>query len=129
MKLLIDTHVFIWLINGHKGVGSKAYDLVTDPDNDVCISYLSLFEVVIKAQTGRATFSSEIIDRLAEVDVTALPLDHGLLHSYHIIDARNKDPFDNAIIATAIQHDLTLVTSDSKILACQMGIGMVDARL
>ncbi len=118
-RFLLDTHVFIWLVNGKGTIGPNCFAAIVDPENDVYISYFSLFEIIIKAQTGKASFSSRIIDQLREVHVELLMPDTELLHSYRIFNEHNKDPFDNALLATALHHDLTLLTSDHKMLKVQ----------
>jgi len=125
-RFLLDTHVFIWLINGEGGIGPNCLSAIIDPENEVYVSYFSLFEIIIKAQTGKASFSSAIIDRLQEVNVELLMPDTALLHHYRIFNERNKDPFDNVLLTTALYHDLTLLTNDHKMLAVQ-GVNMLEA--
>jgi len=116
MKLLIDTNVLIWLINGHKSLGSKTLKLLQDTNNEVYLSYFSLFEMKIKSAAGKSEYNDTIVEDLPKMGVELVMPDLEVLSKYKIYDQSNKDPFDNMLIAVAIDHKMTMVTSDTKIL-------------
>jgi len=117
MRLLIDTQVFIWLINEDKRLGTKTRRLLSDTSNQVHISYFSFFEMTIKASIGKLTYDNSVIDDLPGMDIKLVMPDEDVLQNYNIFNSDNKDPFDNALVAVAINERHTFVTADPKILA------------
>lgn len=124
MRLLLDTHIFLWYIANDKRLTQAWSRAIRDPDNEVYLSVVSLWEAIIKYSTGKLPLPEapetyipslrrhhQIISlAVEEVDVAqvaTLPL----LHS---------DPFDRLLIGQAIQHGLTLVTVDAAIRAYPM---------
>jgi PIN domain nuclease of toxin-antitoxin system len=128
MKLLLDTQVFIWLINQDKKLGTAASKTLNDPANEISISYFSFFEMTIKASIGKLEYNSEILEDLPKMGIELILPDVSLLKDYTIFDLGNKDPFDNALIAVARHEKTTFVTSDHKILASSVpGLKLLDA--
>ncbi len=117
MKILIDTQVFIWLINEDKRLGNKTRTLIFDSANQLNVSYFSIFEMTIKASIGKLYYDSKLVDDLPGMGIDILFPNKESLKAYKIFNSDNKDPFDNAIITTAIYEGCTLITSDPKILA------------
>ena len=126
-RLLLDTHVFIWLVNGDKRVSKHTAKLVSDPANEVYLSYFSLFEMVIKSATGKMTFDPQIIQKLETVGIKLLYPDVELLGEYTVYNPENRDPFDNALLTVAKTHGLVLVTNDHKIIMSNSGVNILDA--
>ena len=121
MRLLLDTHIFLWYIANDKRLTPAWSQAIRDLDNEVYLSVVSLWEAIIKYTTGKLLLPEApetYIPRLREyhqiislsveevdvAQVAALPLLHG-------------DPFDRLLIGQAIQHGLTLVTVDAAIRA------------
>ena len=117
MKLLLDTQVFIWLINDDVRLGKQATKLLYDPHNHLSLSYFSIFEMTIKASIGKIAFDPNVIDDLAKMDIELLLPNDTTLRKYKIFNMHNKDPFDNALMGVALDCRLVLITSDAKILA------------
>ena len=117
MKLLIDTQVFIWLINEDKRLGRKTLQKVKDPTNQILLSYFSVFEMTIKASVDKLDYDVSVLKDLANMGIELLFPDVDTLKDYAIFNPDNKDPFDNAIISVALYEKCALITSDPKILA------------
>src|SRR5688572_17316389 len=117
MKLLIDTQVFIWLINEDERLGADTLSMLLDTSNEVFISYFSFFEMAIKASLGKLDFDSSIIDDLPKMGTEFIAPSNAALHKYTILNPDNKDPFDNILATVAITEKCSFVTSDPKILA------------
>jgi PIN domain nuclease of toxin-antitoxin system len=129
MKALIDTQVFIWLVNEDKRLGNKTRALLYDLENQLNISYFSIFEMTIKASIGKLDYSPEVLDDLPSMGIELLFPDKTTLQSYSIFNPDNKDPFDNALITVAIHEGYTLITSDAKILAVSNNnLKLLDAK-
>jgi PIN domain nuclease of toxin-antitoxin system len=128
MRLLIDTQVFIWLINEDARLGSAALEALQDTSNEVFISYFSFFEMTIKASIGKLDFDSSVMNDLPKMGIELIPPSNAALQKYAIFNPGNKDPFDNILATVAITEKCTFITSDPKILAISMrGLHLLDA--
>jgi PIN domain nuclease of toxin-antitoxin system len=129
VKLLLDTQVFIWLINDDKRLGSKADNLLRDRSNVIYISYFSVFEMTIKSASGKLDFDYTVIDDLPKIDINLLMPDEKTLESYKIYNAANRDPFDNALITIAIIENFRLITVDKNILeTTEVNLRLINAK-
>jgi PIN domain nuclease of toxin-antitoxin system len=128
MKFLIDTQVFIWLINEDLRLGTKTLAILQDTSNDVFISYFSFFEMTIKASIGKLGLDSSVIEDLPKMGIELIAPNSVALHKYTIFNPDNKDPFDNILTTVAITEKCTFVTSDPKILIVSArGLNLLDA--
>ncbi|HSX06308.1 MAG TPA: type II toxin-antitoxin system VapC family toxin [Candidatus Saccharimonadia bacterium] len=129
MRLLIDTQVFIWLINDDKRIGTKTLKFLNDSSNQINLSYFSLFEMKIKATIGKLEYDDSVVDDLQGMDIKLVMPTTDALKSYAVPNSANKDPFDNILIATARSEEYTFITSDPKILDLSVqGLRLHDAR-
>lgn len=121
MRLLLDTHIFLWFVGGDKRLAAALRQIITDPDNDVYLSVVSLWEAIIKYQIGKLPLpeAPEIyIPRLREQeDILSLPVDEASVAQVARLPLLHRDPFDRLLIGQALQHGLMLVTDDTAILA------------
>ncbi len=130
MKLLLDTQTFIWLINDDKRLGAAAQTILHDPATDLSLSYFSVFEMIIKASIGKLEFDHDVISDLPKMGVELLLPGPKSLVGYKIFNPDNNDPFDNALITTALNEELVIMTSDDKILNTNtVGLRLVDTKL
>ena len=128
MKLLLDTQVFIWLINNDGRLGKVTLEILRDPTNQLNISYFSVYEMIIKASIGKLEYDNSVIDDLPKMGIELLLPDAESLDNYSIYNPENKDPFDNALITVARKERCLLVTSDPKILSVSVqGLGLINA--
>jgi len=115
MRILIDTHVLLWHLEGDEQLSPDRRSLITDPANVIFVSIASFWEVAIKSSLGKLSLSKSISEIFAEVDSSATSLlaiepSHTLQVSS--LPFHHKDPFDRMIIAQAIAEDLALVSND-----------------
>jgi PIN domain nuclease of toxin-antitoxin system len=128
MRILIDTQVFIWLIDEDKRLGNKTKQLIYDASSQLNISYFSVFEMTIIASISKLNYDPTVLDDLPKMGIELLFPDAKTLHGYTIFNPDDKDPFDNALIATAINEGCLFITSDPKILAVTAnGLKLLDA--
>src|SRR5437867_10085025 len=106
MRLLIDTHTFIWFDANPAKLSPRAVQLIGDPNNTVLLSVVSVWEMVIKAQLGKLSLRDAVrvvVDDQAARNAVAL-LDVRVEHAYAIasLPAVHRDPFDRLLAAQAI---------------------------
>jgi PIN domain nuclease of toxin-antitoxin system len=128
MKLLLDTQVFIWLINEDKRLGKYALQLLHDTTTLLIVSYFSLFEIIIKSSIGKLNFDPSVIDDLPKMGIELLFPNNNTLRDYTLFNPENRDPFDNALMSVALREKCTFITSDAKILAVSYpGLRLISA--
>src|SRR4051812_13129949 len=112
MRLLLDTHVFLWYIAADARLPVKIRVAIQDPANEVFLSAVSVWEAVIKFTLGNLSLPSPPADylpaqRIAD-GITALPIDEGAMRYLAPLPLLHRDPFDRLLVAQALQHDLTI---------------------
>lgn len=128
MKILLDTQVFIWLINEDKRLGSKTKQLLFDTSSQLNLSYFSIFEMTIKASIGKLDYDPMVLGDLPKMGVELMIPDSKTLIGYTVFNPDNKDPFDNALIISAINENCLFITSNPKILTTTAkGLKMLKA--
>lgn len=115
MRYLIDTQVFIWLMEDNRKVSPEIRTLLQDPSINVFISIASIWEIVIKQAKGRLKIPKDIEKSIDELEFRVLPIE-----IFHVLGLRklpnyHKDPFDRILISQAKVEKLTLISSDKKI--------------
>jgi PIN domain nuclease of toxin-antitoxin system len=119
MHFLLDTCVVIWYFEGSDKIHATMRDLLTNPENEVYMSDVSVLEVVIKYTLGKLPLSSppsKLLPTLAEKHALAtLPLYQESIFRLESLPPLHRDPFDRLLIAQSLEHGLTLVTPDPQI--------------
>src|SRR6476660_6301989 len=117
MRLLLDTHTFLWFIEDNARLSTEAKNQL-ESDVDLVISVGSFWEMAIKVSIGKLTltqpFEAFIPDQLAKNVIGVLPiiLEHLVLVS--TLPLYHRDPFDRLLIAQAIIEQLPIVSKDDK---------------
>lgn len=113
MKLLLDTHALIWWLSDDDRIGPSARALVADPGNDVLVSVVSLWEIVVKVRVGKLEADIREIagacERSGFISIGLRP-DH--LRLLTTLPMHHRDPFDHLLIAQAMAEDAAFVTDD-----------------
>ena len=116
MKLLLDTHNFIWFIEGNPELSSLAKNLIEDSENERLLSIASLWEIAIKTSLGRlnlnATIQQLVDNHVYGNAIALLPITANCLDCLAKLAFYHKDPFDRLIIAQAMVEKLTIVGKD-----------------
>ena len=121
MKLLLDTHVFLWFISGDPRLPDSMLQPICEPGNEVYLSVVSLWESIIKYHIGRLPLPQppEVflpIQRERHL-ISSLPLNEASVAQLGKLPSLHRDPFDRMLICQAIEHDLMIVTVDDMIRA------------
>jgi PIN domain nuclease of toxin-antitoxin system len=121
MKILLDTHVFIWLIDEDNRLDSLWREEINNPQNQIFLSVASVWECVIKHQIGKLNSpqSPDIYfpQKRKEYLIKSLPINEESLSHLRQLPLLHKDPFDRLLISQSLQDDLTIMTEDNAILA------------
>lgn len=117
MDLLLDTHTFIWFINGDKALPDKLKKTIKNIDNACYLSIASVWEIAIKFGMGTLKLKSgfnEIAEFADKNEIEILPVDFVHLQRLLELNYHHRDPFDRIIIAQGISEKLTIVTKDEQ---------------
>jgi PIN domain nuclease of toxin-antitoxin system len=119
MKLLLDTHIFLWLNSDPEKLPPAAYDACRDPNNQLYLSHVSPWEIQIKQQLGklqlRVALSELITTQARENGLVLLPIELAHIYALSQLPCHHNDPFDRLLIAQARIESMVLVTVDRKI--------------
>jgi PIN domain nuclease of toxin-antitoxin system len=126
MRILLDTHIFLWFISGDPQLSISTRELIQDSDNEVYLSVVSVWESIIKYQLGKLPLpeSPEIylLKQRNSHQITSLPIDEDSVAQLIHLPLLHRDPFDRMLICQALQHQLTIATVDSAIRAYDVSI-------
>ncbi|MCB1961329.1 MAG: type II toxin-antitoxin system VapC family toxin [Rhodocyclaceae bacterium] len=112
MRLLLDTHIFLWAVSGSPALKPDARRLI-ESASEVYVSAVSVWEVAIKARLGKIDADPQAL--AAAIDASGfLELPVSAVHAAGVarLDLHHNDPFDRLLVAQAIAEPLRLVTVD-----------------
>ena len=120
MRILLDTHVLIWYLEGNQSLARESRQLVVDSRNDIFVSIVSLWEIAIKTGFGKLTISrslSDILQQLTKQAIDVLPIMAGHVLQVATLPFHHRDPFDRMIVAQAQVESLPVMTCDAAFAA------------
>jgi PIN domain nuclease of toxin-antitoxin system len=116
MRILLDTHIFLWFISGDRQLSQKFQDAIRNADNEVYLSAISIWEVIVKYQLGKLSLpeSPEIyLPKQRELhQISSLAFDEMSVIQLAKLPPLHRDPFDRMLVCQALQHNLTIATVD-----------------
>ena len=121
MKLLLDTHIFLWWADQPEKLSNAVLSALEDEANELLLSVASVWEMQIKIQLGKLKLSlplRELIQNQQETNdlmVSPVALTHVL--ALDALPFHHIDPFDRLLIAQSIEEELVIVTADSQFSA------------
>ena len=123
MKLLLDTHLLLWLALGSGNLSARARAIIEDTNNGLFFSAASIWEVAIKRSLDRDDFKAD--PRLLRRGLLDNGYEELAIDSRHAIATLDlpplhKDPFDRILVAQAMVEGMTLATADEAV-ACYPG--------
>lgn len=120
MRILADTCTFLWLITDDEALSATARSLFSDPTNEVFLSAVSVWEIVVKHRLGRLPLPEPpqrfIPKQRARHQIQPLPLEEETVLQLARLPDYHRDPFDRILICQAITHSLTILTPDPAII-------------
>ena len=114
MKIIIDTHLFLWLAAAPEKLSSKHMKIVENLDNTLYLSSISIAEMMIKRSIGQLDFDADILAPVEEVGIELLDFDAASAVLLAALPFHHRDPFDRMIIAQSIVHGYKILTVDRK---------------
>jgi PIN domain nuclease of toxin-antitoxin system len=121
VKFLLDTATFWWIASGSARLSVRASDAFSDPSNDVALSPVSIWELLVKHQLGKLPTESPIVELIARIwnqrAIRTLPLLESAVLRLAALPPLHRDPFDRLLICQALDEEMVLVTSDERIRA------------
>jgi len=116
MSILLDTCTFLWLIADAEQLSKTARKLFKDPDNEVYLSAVSTWEIVVKHVLGRLPLPHSpeqfIPEQRKSHGIDLLPLDEPATFHLLRLPPLHRDPFDRMLICQAIEKGLVILTPD-----------------
>ena len=124
VKLLLDTHVWLWNLVAPARLGRRARIAVRRTGNELWLSPMSVWEVLLLAERGRIRLDSEprrwVSEALASSPVQAAVVTAEVAIRSREVMSAHADPVDRFLVATALTYDLTLVTADETLIASKL---------
>jgi PIN domain nuclease of toxin-antitoxin system len=118
MKLLLDTHTFLWLVEGSPNLSATAQVALADPANEAYLSAASVWELAIKIGNKKLALTDplDLFVRkwTAAYQLALLPIDTSHARAVAGLPNHHRDPFDRILIAQALVEGMTLVSADVK---------------
>lgn len=117
MRLLLDTHAFLWFIDGSPHCSAKARALIEDVSNQRFLSLANLWEMAIKASLGKLRLAQPFETlipqqlRLNGIELLSIEFRHTVLVA--ALPFHHRDPFDRLLVAQATAEQMPIVSGDT----------------
>lgn len=112
MRLLVDTHAALWLLDEDERLSTRADELLTDAGNEVLLSAAVVWEVAIKRSLGKLDAPDGFAGQLLDGGAAALPIGIDHARAVRTLPWHHRDPFDRLLVAQAKLEDAVLVSGD-----------------
>jgi len=114
MKILIDTHIFLWLIYQPSKLKKSHLVTLQDTNNPIYVSSISIAEIMIKKSIGKLDVEFDLNEAVDKLGISLL--DYDAFSALHLVNLpfHHKDPFDRMLISQAIENNLKIISVDSK---------------
>jgi len=116
MRLLLDTHIFLWWASESSRLSPRVYALIRDSANTLLLSVASVWEIQIKLQLNKLQLDSPLQQFIASQqqtnNITILPIRLTHVLALQVLPLFHKDPFDRMLIVQANNEGATLITVD-----------------
>lgn len=116
MRILLDTHAFLWWVSDDPQLSTTAKTVISDPSNTVFLSVVSAWEIIIKQGTGKLTLPEPvevyISDRIVSNQFVALSVELPHILRVASLPVLHRDPFDRLLIAQSQSDNLLMISAD-----------------
>lgn len=115
MRILLDTHIFLWAVSGDRKLSKKAEQLIVDAD-EVYVSAATIWEISIKAGLDKIVADvEELIAEIGAAGFRELPITNAHAAAVRNLPDHHRDPFDRLLVAQAITEPLRLLSADEHV--------------
>jgi PIN domain nuclease of toxin-antitoxin system len=123
MKLLLDTHIMLWGLLDPERLNRRAVAELSNPQNEIWLSPISVWETLILAEKGRVVLRPDPVTWmqtvLSKTEFREARINHEIALRSREVRLRHQDPADRFLAATAMVYQLTLVTADRQLFGCR----------
>ena len=116
MRLLLDTHAFLWWLAGNERLSMTGRQAIDDTGNDVIVSAVSAWEITTKHRIGKLpealAVAQDVAGAIASQGFETLPITVGDAERAGRLPGPHRDPFDRILIAQAVARDLSILSND-----------------
>lgn len=120
MRVLLDTHIWVWSVDDPKRLSARVADVLEDSQTEIWLSPISVWEVLMLVEKERIRFDRDpeewIYDALSASPLREATLNHRVAIRSRYVILPHRDPADRFLAATAEIFELTLVTEDERLL-------------
>jgi len=126
MRILLDTHTFLWWLEDNPQLSQTARDAISNWDNEILISTATIWEISIKYGYGKLALAEPpdtfLPDMISQEGFTVLPVK--LEHATHVykLPLHHRDPFDRLLIAQSQIENCPLISADRQFSAYGISI-------
>jgi len=117
MRLLLDTHTFLWWINNDPSLSESARIAISSKVNECYLSLASCWELAIKTSIGKLQLTKSvdrfIPEELAANDFQLLSIDFRHVAKVETLSFHHRDPFDRLLVAQALIEKMTIISADT----------------
>jgi PIN domain nuclease of toxin-antitoxin system len=114
LRLLLDSHILLWALMGTARLTARTRQAILDAD-EVYISAASVWELAIKAASGRLRMPKDLVEQARESGYISLPVTATHAIAAAELPLHHRDPFDRMLVAQASLESLTLLTADPRL--------------
>ena len=116
MKILLDTHAFLWWIRDDPRLSRRARELVTSGRNELFLSVTCVWEILTKTQTGKLRLAESaqkfVTEQLTANNIRVLPLTLDHIFRLEQLPLHHRDPFDRILIAQSLEEEFPILSAD-----------------
>lgn len=111
-RYLLDTHILLWWLANDKKLAKKTRDIIAKPTNNIVVSTVSIWEIIIKKSLNKLTAPDNLKEVIISNDfgILSITADHALY--LEKLPKIHNDPFDRLLIAQSIVEKVTFITAD-----------------
>jgi len=118
MKVLLDTHCWLWWLISPEMLGENAFSIIEQPENEIFISTATSWEIAIKYAIGKLTLPMKpekfVLSRIERCGFSSVKIEHVHVLRVASLPLHHNDPFDRLLIAQSQIEKMPIISADSK---------------
>lgn len=126
MRILLDTHLILWWLGNSASLPAEARAQISDPENTVFLSAVSLWEIWLKESLGKLRLPADFEAKLEKESFENLPLTGAHARHVALLPWHHRDPFDRLLVAQAQAENLVFLTADANAARYGDFVSLVD---